>query len=181
MARMLGIAQMRLGNVQKKLGRKQLAREAFQQGEAILAAHDRKSEIVTLLTSYGGFESEAGNHAQAEKLLGRGIELARELKEEENETELMLSLANAHSRAGDEPAANALYEQAYQRLTPKSSYDLHAALLANWGQTLLELGRPEEARQRLEELRTFARPSDARAQAILKLLPALKKSQSKQS
>ena len=38
-----------------------------------------------------------------------------------------------------------------------------------------------EAKQALplEELRTFARPNDARAQAILKLLPALKKSAKK--
>ncbi|MFN0017751.1 MAG: protein kinase domain-containing protein [Pirellulaceae bacterium] len=176
MARMIGIAHLRVGNAQKKLGRKQLAREAYQEADAILTAHDRKSELVTLITSYGGLESETGNHSLAMKLYGRGIELARELKDGETEIELLVNLANAHSRAGDEPSANTLYEQAYRRLTPNSSYDLHAALLANWGQTLLELGRPEEARQRLEELRTFARPSDARAQAILKLLPALKKS-----
>ena len=61
-------------------------------------------------------------------------------------------------------------------MTPQSSYDLHAAVLANWGQTLLELNRPEEARQRLEELRTFARQNDERSQKILQLLPALKDS-----
>jgi hypothetical protein len=88
----------------------------------------------------------------------------------------LVNLANAHSRAGDEPKADATYAKAYQRLTPKSRYDVHAALLANWAQTLLDLDRPAEACQRLEELRTFARPNDARAQQILQLLPALKKS-----
>lgn len=176
MARMFGIAQLRLGNAQKKLGRKQLAREAYQEAEAILTAYDRKSELVMLMTSYGGFESEAGNHTQAVKLCERGIELARELNDVEGETELLVNLANAHSRSGDEPAANEIYAQAYLRLTRQSSYDLHASLLANWAQTLLELDRPEEARQRLEELRTFARLDDARAQQLLQYLPALKKS-----
>ena len=176
MARMIGIAQLRLGNAQRKLGRKQLAREAYREAEAVLTALDRTSELVTLITNYGGLESEDGNHAEALKLFDRGIDLARELKDGESETELLVNLANAHSRAGDESTANATYAKAYQRLTPQSSYDLHSSLLANWGQTLLELGRPEEARQRLEELRTFARPNDARAQQILQLLPALKKS-----
>jgi tetratricopeptide (TPR) repeat protein len=176
MARMIGIAQLRLGNAQKKLGRKQLAREAYQEAEAVLTAFDRKSELVTLITSYGGLESEAGNHDQALKLFNRGIDLARELKDDESETDLLVNLANAHSRSGDEPKADATYAQAYQRLTAKSSYDVHAALLANWAQTLLDLDRPADACQRLEELRTLARPNDARAQQILQLLPALKKS-----
>ncbi len=180
MARMIGIAQLRLGNAQKKLGRKQLAREAYQEAEAVLAAFDRKSELVTLITNYGSLESEAGNYAEARKLYDRGIELARELKDGESETELLVNLANAHSRAGDESTANATYAKAYQRLTPQSSYDLHASLLSSWGMTLLELDRPEEARQRLEELRTFARSNDARIQQILQLLPALKKSLKKQ-
>lgn len=176
MARMIGIAQLRLGNAQKKLGRKQLAREAYQEADSILTAYDRKGELVTLITSYGGLESESGNHEAALKLYARGIELARELKDGESETELLVNQANAYSRSGDETEANSTYEQAYQRLSPQSAYDVHAALLANWAQTLLELDRREEALKRLEELRSFARSNDERAQKILQFLPALKKS-----
>ena len=175
MARMVGIAQLRLGNAQKKLGRRQLAREAYQEAEAVLTMYNRKAEIVTLMTSYGGLESETGNHEAALKLYTRGIDLARELNDGESETELLVNLANAYSRAGDETQANTTYLKAYQRLTPQSSYDVHAALLANWVQTLLELDRREEAVKRLEELRDFARPNDERAQRILQFLPALKK------
>lgn len=173
LARMTGLAEMRLANAHRDLGQKQLAREAYASAGALLTAHNRKSELVTLLQNYGGFESTSGNHADALKLLQRGVTLARELGDDEAVSELLINIGNTHSRAGDEPRADSTYREAYEQRKPDWSYDLRSKLLINWTQTLLELDKRDEARARLEELQTFARPTDDLAQKMLKYLPGL--------
>jgi tetratricopeptide (TPR) repeat protein len=84
-----------------------------------------------------------------------------------------VNLGNAHARNGDNSGALARYQTAAGLLPAKVPYDLQSSLLLNWGQTLIEMGEWNEARNILEKLRSIVRDNDERCHRILQLLPAL--------
>lgn len=175
MARLTGLTLMRIGNVRKAEKKYQLAAEAYDEARRLYEKHQRKSELITLLLNMGGMESQRGNYTAANDALTRGVEIARELGDSQSEAEFLVNLGNNHSRQHEEESALECYAQAAALLSDDSPYLLRSALLVNWATSLLEAGRHTEARRRLEELRSIARPDDKDAQRVLEFLPALRK------
>lgn len=170
LARLIGITLIRIGNANKYLDRYENASATYEECRQLLESYDRKSELVTLFLNYGGMESSRGNHSMAIELLERGLEIARAQNDVAAECEFLVNLGNARSRSGDNRAALACYEAAGKLLPEEASYELRAGLLSNWSTLLLEEGRLDEARIRLEQLKQFVRPDDGFGR-VLELLP----------
>lgn len=173
MARLLGLTQMRIGNVHKAEDNYQLAYAAYESARQVFEAHNRQDELITLLLNYGGLESTRGNYQQAVELLQQGLSIAQTVGETDEQAEFLVNLGNAYSRDGNNQLALENYELAGEFVTPDSNYLLRSALLINWATSLLEEGEHEQARELLRQLRSFARPDDADAQRVLEMLPAL--------
>jgi tetratricopeptide (TPR) repeat protein len=175
LARLLGMILMRIGNVHKAAKDYNLGQDSYEQAMQLYEAHERESELATLLLNYGGMESSRGNYEQAIGLLNRGLEIVRKSQNADAEAEFLVNLGNAQSRSGDNLAALAQYQLAYDKLTPNSDYMLRSALLGNWSTSLMEEGHHARARDLLRELQTIVRPEDEAALKVLEFLPVLNK------
>jgi serine/threonine protein kinase/tetratricopeptide (TPR) repeat protein len=173
LARLLGLTWMRIGNVHKAEDNYQAAKDAYETALEIFEAHDRQSELVTLLLNYGGLESQNGNYQDAVRLLQRGLATVEANGESESRAEFLINLGNAYSRSGDNSLALQNYHRARDSVSADSDYALRSGLLINWSAALLEEGEHEQARELLRELQQFARPDDADSQRLLQFLPAL--------
>jgi len=173
MARMLGISLTRIGNANKSIDNYQNAQAAYEEGLQVLRRHDRKKEMLSLIMSYGGMESQRGNYGPAISLLRQGLDLAKAAGDQVGEAELLVNLGNAESRSGNQEAALADYEAAYKLLPPDAPYESRASLLFNWTMALAEVQRWPEAQERLEQLRQIVRPGDDQYRRVFKLFDGL--------
>lgn len=173
MARMLGIAWMRIGNAHKFARRYGDAGEAYRTALRLYEQHDRDAELLSLLLNFGSMESQNGNHITGMSLLNQGLDVADRLDDSQARAELLVNLANAESRNGHQDRAVEHFEQATELARGLDAYDLKSKLLLNYATTLLEMDRPEDAREKLEELQAIVRPGDRDAEDALELLPRI--------
>lgn len=173
LARLLGLAMLRVGNAQKYLKSYQSAHGTYEEAMQLLRRHDRNRELVTLLISYGGLESQRGNYTAAVSLLRQGLELARRDGDKDSEAELHVNLGNARARSGDNPSALEHYQAANALLSAGASQELRATLYLNWIITLFEEKRLHDARQHLEALKRIVGPDDERFRRLFKLLGSI--------
>lgn len=172
LARLVGITLMRQGNAWKSLRSYAQAETAYTEARTLLERHDRKAELMTLLSNIGSLQSQQGKHREAVATLRQSADLARSLKEPDEEAEVLINLGNAQSRSGDDASALDSYRAAEKVMTPRASYEARSGLLVNWIGTLAGLGRAKEAQALAAQLRSIARPSDAAAQRVLRQFPA---------
>lgn len=170
LARLIGLMLNRVGNANKYLERYANAAAAYAEGQALLEKHDRKSELLTLLSNVGTLHSVRGEHAKAAEVHQRALAIAREIKDEREESELLINLGNSQSRAGDNESAIKSYERAYKLIDANATYEARTRVLINWITSLLEMGRAADANKLASQLRRIARPEDEDARKVLKLI-----------
>lgn len=168
MARLVGLTLLRIGNINKEQERYENAEAAYLEAKTLLEKYDdRKSELISVLQSFGGMQSNRGRHQEAMAMLEQGAKLARELKDPAEEADILVNLGNAQSRAGDNKKAIETYAKADALMPPTASYEARSLLLFNWIASLCQEGRFDEAKPLYQRLRRMARPNDARATQML--------------
>jgi serine/threonine-protein kinase len=166
--RNLAIAEMRLGDLLRRRGDAAQALQSISEAEALLG------ELVSGKDARKSFRKDLAiiRAAKARALLARGraaqaLEVARRADEElsalafkdplsrRHQAEAALTLGEALQASGDLAAARTQWNRAEEILAPLVQSSSDPLLLDIWSRTLLQAGRPDEARDALQRLDGF--------------------------
>jgi tetratricopeptide (TPR) repeat protein len=139
-----------IGNVQSELGNSEEAIEEFSKALDVFTAHGIADDAARCHSSLALELGQNGRYADAIPHLQRAATAFRQLGLGDEAVACDLQLAGLFLQAGQPALALGLYERHLPRLTERGPKVTAAVTMMNSGAALVELGRHEQARSRLE-------------------------------
>ena len=169
-AKNLGTAYLRLGNVYKDSGHLDQAAETYEKAKRLYERHNLKSSLSTLLGNYGNLQSHREKLKESIALHEQSRAIAVELNDDEGQATALAGIGNAYQRADRTDEALKYYRDALTRITDDSSYELKTIVLLKLSMILLKNGEIPEAKTRIDRLDEIASLEDTFIQGAIRSL-----------